>query len=148
MAYTLDITKSARVEHTYEEKQYGSCDIASVDSGFKVHVSFSNGKKVDGDHFACSVILQNAAGEPIKGLQFKAGLNGAFFGKTVERHLDGFIELDNSQKAVASQALVSFTQFDDVNDRDFWEKMKKIASTIIEVLKEKPQRPPRDDLPR
>jgi hypothetical protein len=134
MTQFINVVEGGRIEHTYEDKQYAHCEVTPGEGGFWCKAFFSNGKKVDGDHFGVNIALQAEDGKYLLGVQFRAGMNPAYFGKAKERRLEKFVTLTPDNLAEASKAEVEFFKWDQVNDTAFWEAVKKVVEVVVEAL--------------
>lgn len=144
-SYTVSLAQPVEQHHTYEDKQYGTCWIKKDDTGFSIDVDFSNGKKLDGDHFACIVVLKASDGEVIAAANYKCGINATFFGKTKERKFSSHIDLAADQRGKATQAEIFFEQPNTRDDIAIWKTIAEVAKKIYEVFFEPP--PPKPEAP-
>lgn len=133
---------TANLDHVYEDKQYGYCNVRRNDAGFTVSIKFSNGKKVDGDHFSCDVVLRYGDGTAAAAVQFKCGLNPAYFGGSREKEMVRQVELTPSERDAVAGVDIVYGQYDTSNDSEIWkavgEAVKKIVETYFDKTKKDP----------
>lgn len=133
MTYQLPVDRPSEQAHTYRDKQYGHCWITPVDNRIDVRVSFSNGRKWDGDHFGCNVVLQLVDRAPVLAGKFIAGINAAGFGGTNEKEASRSFVLSPEQQAGLVGVEVEFFQYDGSDDTEFWRIVKDILETVYEA---------------
>lgn len=119
------------IDHTYERKQYGYLRVNPVDGGYRVWVKFSNGKKVDGDHFGVNVAFFGHDGRPIKAIKMTAGVNAALGGRAREREIERLVPFDDTQREAVANVQCEFFKFQGVDDTEFWNRVKNVAETIV-----------------
>lgn len=147
-SYFVSLSQPVRQDHTFEEKQYATCWINGDPTGFSIEVHFSNGKKLDGDHFACVVALKSSDGSVVGAASYKCGINAAFFGKTKEKKFNSRIDLTAYDRGRAVDAEIVFEQPNTRDDIAIWKAIAEAAKKIYEVFIEPPPPKPEGPGPR
>lgn len=147
--YTADPSQMSKMEHKFEDKQYGYCWFDRVADGFNLRVQFSNGKRFDGDHFACHVIVRDADDRPLSAVKFKVGINGTFgIGSAKEREFTQHINLSQQQLGLVHHFQFEFFQYQGSDDTAIWNAIKTLIEAIIKDGGEDSPPPPKSSRER
>lgn len=85
---SADLRFTARIhrEGQKDNRQYCGTDfVIATDGAWSATTQFSNGKKIDGDHFAAVMTLRDQGGKPLIVTKQVAGVDGSFGGRARER---------------------------------------------------------------
>ncbi len=95
------------------------------------HSRYSNGKKLDGDHFYAKVVLLDRFGQKVAESIAGVGLNGSGMGRTNVAFRDiGFVLPRGHYKDVA-QVRFEAGHSDSRDDKAFWQNIRSIAETTF-----------------
>lgn len=94
---------------------------------------FSNGKKLDGDHFVTNVIVYSSDDVPLLGSTYGVGLNASSFGGAVEETTGWIGQIDPPLVSEVAWVGVVHRTEDKVNDQELWEKIGKIAAEMFKA---------------
>ena len=118
-----------------DDSQFGYTDVHIAENG-RVTAStlFSNGDKLDGDHFVARVVVFAEDGTPLLGLQYGAGINATGgFGSANEARVGSEGNIDAGLLGTVADVGVSHSTRDTIDDVAFWETLGEIARTIWEA---------------
>ena len=123
-------------EREIDKQQFGYLDVAVGANGQgTLNAKFSNGKKVDGDHFFVSVAFVDAAGISVASHRLVRGLKASYFGKAVEGFVQSPIQFKHGKSwSDVDDVRVQFGMRPDVDDEKFWKDVIEVVAKIIEVI--------------
>ena len=129
---TLPRTWTAGSEIDANQFGYTSVTI-STDGTVAATTRYSNGKKVDGDHFVTVGIVYSSDDVPLLGFTYGAGLNASFFGGAVEETAGWIGQIDPPLVGEVGWVGVAHRTEDKVNDQELWEQIGKIAAEVFKA---------------
>ncbi|WP_426291546.1 hypothetical protein [Sphingomonas sp. TWP1-3-1] len=132
--YTVAVDQTTNTHHEYEDKQYANCEIIPDGEDFILKVGFSNGKRLDGDHFSCVAVFKAEDDTAVAAASYKCGINATFFGKTEEKHFDSRMDLLPKQRASVVKADIYFERPNNRDDAAIWKAIGEAAKKIYEVF--------------
>ena len=132
LCYGFEFPATWKYESKIDRKQYGKTTV-SIDKHGKVKAStiFSNGKKIDGDHFVARIAIYTSENYPILCLQYAVGLNPAGFGKAREKRIEKTEKIDTRLLTLVDHVGISHSTIDVVPDKLFWKNAGKFGITAV-----------------
>lgn len=130
---TFNGQKLSETVYFYPDKKQDITATVTLDSSGEITfvTRFSNGKRVDGDHFFAKLVLVDTNSNVVAVSQIKRGLNASFGGKTVVKTASKSANLGAATARRAVEVQVSGGLYDTVNDREWWKKTIKEAEKLF-----------------
>ena len=117
-----------------DAKQFGYTTVTVSEDGMVAATTrFSNGKKVDGDHFVTNVMVYSSDDVPLLGFTFGVGLNASFFGGAVEETTGWIGQIDPPLVSEVSWVGIVHRTEDKVNDQELWKRISEIAAEVFKA---------------
>jgi hypothetical protein len=123
-----------KIEHKYDHKQYAGSSVRISDSGLvEVETQFSNGKQIDGDHFAVHVFFLGPDRELLGAVRQVKGLNGSMGARATEGTEKTRIAIRGLSFGRLNKGTVvwKFSFIDGVDDRACWSSAANAASKAV-----------------
>lgn len=95
------------------------------------HSRYSNGKRLDGDHFYARVLLLGANGKVLAEAIAGVGLNATYGGGTNVAYRDISFELKPEYRKAVAAVRFEAGHSDAVDDQKFWETAQKVAELVF-----------------
>ena len=131
-AIAQDLPGHWKFSSEIDDSQFGYTDV-HIDATGRVSAStlFSNGSRIDGDHFVARVVIFAEDDTPILGMQYGAGINATGgFGSANEERVGQEAAIGPELLDLVSGVGVSHHNRDTVDDAAFWEKVGDIARAL------------------
>ncbi|CAM4256367.1 hypothetical protein [Palleronia rufa] len=123
------------------DSQFGYTDV-HIDANGRVAATtlFSNGSRLDGDHFVARIVVFAEDDTPLLGMQYGAGINATGgFGSANETRVGEEAVLDPGLANLVASVGVAHSTRDAVDDAAFWEKVGDIARTLWQAYQSREQ---------